>query len=65
MIHVLILRFPLNEVKSWKRLHNFMSDDSAAMEIFGVGYEIIEEFFVLVADTEHGYSSYTDMKNII
>ena len=46
-------------------MHNFMSDDSAAMEIFGVGYEIIEEFFVLVADTEHGYSSYTDMKNII
>lgn len=42
-----------------------MSDDSAAMEILGIGYEIIEEFFVLIADTEYSYSSYTDMKNII
>ena len=30
-----------------------MGDEGAAMEIFGVGHEIIEEFFVLVADTEH------------
>ena len=46
-------------------MHNFVGNDSTAMEILGVCYEIIEEFFVFVADTEHSYSSYTDMKNII
>ncbi|WP_302755850.1 hypothetical protein, partial [Megasphaera sp.] len=33
-------------------------------EIFGVGHEIIEEFFVLVADTEHVISSSVYLKSV-
>ena len=45
-------------------LHDFMGDEGAAMEIFGVGHEIIEEFFVLVADTEHVISSSVYLKSV-
>ena len=36
---------------------DFVGDDGAAMEIFGIGHEIIEKFFMFVADTEHFISS--------
>ena len=41
-----------------------MGDEGAAMEFFGVGHEIIEEFFVLVADTEHVISSSVYLKSV-
>ena len=38
-------------------LHDFVGDDGAAMEIFGIGHEIIEELFMFIADIEHFTSS--------
>ena len=38
-------------------LHDFMGDNGTAVEVFGIGHEIIEKFFMFVADTEHFISS--------
>ena len=37
--------------------HDFVGDNGTAVEVFGIGHEIIEKFFMFVADTEHFISS--------